>query len=242
MTLPALIIEDDPDIVDLVSLHISDTGLTLESAFNGTEGLRKIFENDYSVLVLDWNLPGLSGIEICRRLRQSGRYLPIIMLTSRTEVIDRVTALEIGVDDYLVKPFHIRELNARIVALLRRSRIISEKQGQTEEETSAPLRLGELHIDRNTRRVQKNGKEIELTSKEYDLLVFLAERAGRPYTRDQLLERVWEYESSGYAKVVTIYIARLRAKIEDDPENPFYLETVRGVGYRFCDSFITGKS
>ena len=231
-----LIIEDDPDIVDLVALNISDTGLGLESAADGAEGLRKLQERPYSLLLLDWNLPGLSGIEICRQIRGVDQLLPIIMLTSREEEIDRVTALELGVDDYIVKPFSTRELNARIVALLRRSRIASTNRtlGAPAEGESATLCFGELTIDPGIRRVLRANCEIELSKREFDLLYFLAKSPGRPYTREQILNNIWGYHSTGYQRVVTVCIANLRKKLEIDPNKPVYLETVRGIGYRFA--------
>lgn len=226
-----LIIEDDPDIVDLVKINIQDIGLTLDSATNGVDGLEKATESKYSLIILDLMLPELDGMEVCKRIRANDDHTPILMLTAKSEELDKVLGLELGADDYLTKPFSIRELLARIKAILRRV----EVDTQVESGEYETIQFGDLSIDLEKRKVSLAKVTVELTAKEFDLLSLFAKHPGRTYTRQELLDLVWGYQFEGYDHTVNSHINRLRSKIEADPSNPVYLRTVWGVGYRFAE-------
>ena len=227
-----LIIEDDQDISRLVQLHLEDLGSTVDMDHRGDTGLLKALSNPYDFIILDLTLPGLDGIEICRRLRARPSYTPILMLTARSTEFDRVLGLEIGADDYLSKPFSIRELLARVKALFRRVDALGPKALAENEEI---IHAGHLEIDPEKRKVTLQGKAVELTAKEFDLLVQFARHPGRVYSRSQLLDIVWGYGHDGYEHTVNSHINRLRSKIESNPARPRYVITVWGVGYRFSD-------
>jgi DNA-binding response OmpR family regulator len=227
-----LVIEDDKEIVDLVSLHLRDMGLEVERAGNGRDGLEKALAGEHVLIILDLMLPEIDGLEICRRVRHARGYTPILMLTAKSEELDTVVGLEVGADDYMTKPFSVRELVARVRAILRRA---SELAGPSpHEQTEEPLRIGDLAIDRRGRRVLVAGKEVPLTAKEFDLLLLFAEHPNQAFSRRQLLERVWGYHYEGYEHTVNSHINRLRGKIEQDPSRPRYIQTVWGFGYRFA--------
>jgi DNA-binding response OmpR family regulator len=230
-----LVVEDDPDIASLVALHLGDLGCDVKLARDGLSGLAEAQQGDYDLLVLDLMLPGLEGLEITRRIRESSRYTPILMLTAKSSEIDRVVGLEVGADDYLTKPFSIRELLARVKALFRRVEAVTAA-ARAEEEEEKEIRYRGLAIDVGKRRVELEGSEVELTAKEFDLLVHFARHPGRVYTRSELLDRVWGYAHDSYQHTVNSHINRLRAKIEKDPAHPEYVLTVWGVGYKFNDS------
>ena len=228
-----LIIEDDHDIARLVELHLRDLNCDAEIEHDGARGLRSALEQDHDLIVLDLMLPGLDGLEICKRIRASSKgHVPILMLTAKSTEVDRVVGLEIGADDYLTKPFSILELVARVKALFRRVEALA-----LESEIVADVidRRG-LHIDKSKREVSVDGREVKLTAKEFDLLFYFAAHPGRVFTRGQLLDRVWQYGHDGYEHTVNSHINRLRAKIEADPSTPRYIETVWGVGYRFPEN------
>jgi DNA-binding response OmpR family regulator len=189
--------------------------------------------NRYDLVVLDLMLPGTDGLEICRRLRAQSNYVPILMLTAKSTELDRVVGLEIGADDYLTKPFSIRELQARVKALFRRVAAMSR---QADQSANGVLRLGKLEIDSARRSVTLDGRNVTLTAKEFDLLLQFARHPGRVYTRTQLLDLVWGYSYDGYEHTVNSHINRLRAKMEDNPAKPRYILTVWGVGYKFTDT------
>ena len=223
----ALIIEDDHDIVDLLSIHLSDMHCQVSHAYDGHNGLKLARENDYDLILLDLMLPYMDGLDICRSLRAEGNRVPIIMLTAKSEEIDKVLGLESGADDYLTKPFSIRELQARIKAVFRRT----ERTAPAPEKVDLrPIRLGELEVDPGKRKVSVHSKRVELTPKE------LARHPGRSYSRTELLQLVWGYEFSGYEHTVNAHINRLRAKIEPDMRHPRYILTTWGVGYRCNDA------
>ena len=231
---PILIIEDDRPTFEVIEANLQGFGYPIEHCSHGTVALQKALENNYRLIVLDVNLPGIDGFEICRTLRKEKPLLGILMLTSRTDEIDKVLGLELGADDYLAKPFSVRELRARTKALLRRSEAVEEiLQRKTEEEI---ITAGELRINQAQRLVLLREQEIELTALEFDLLAFLAANPGKPFTREQLIRHVWHYETDSYDRTVTVLANRLRSKIEDDPQNPKYILTERGVGYRFARS------
>jgi DNA-binding response OmpR family regulator len=227
-----LIIEDDPQIAELVRLHLRDEGLVLEHAADGESGLRMARGGDHALVILDLMLPGMDGMEVCRRIRGERRQLPILMLTAKAEEFDKVLGLELGADDYLTKPFSVRELVARVKAILRR---VEELRAGTGEAPAPAIERGALRIDLERRRVSLDGRAVDLTSKEFDLLSLFAAHPGRAYNREQLLNLVWGYSFSGYEHTVNSHINRLRRKIEADPSHPRFIRTVWGFGYRFAD-------
>ncbi len=224
-------IEDDHSIVELASIHLKDIHCNLTKAYTGFQGLDYAFTNTYDVIILDIMLPDIDGIEICKRLRAEKNYTPIMMLTARSEEIDKIIGLETGADDYLTKPFSIREFIARVKALIRRSELgIKEKEVQDEV-----LQYDELCIDSQKRRVTMCNQKIELTPKEFDLLYLFMSNPGISYSRETLLNLVWGYEFTGYEHTVNSHINRLRTKIEPDITQPKYILTTWGIGYRFND-------
>jgi two-component system alkaline phosphatase synthesis response regulator PhoP len=228
-----LIVEDDADIADLIELHLIDQNWQVEKAQTGQIGLDLALSGDFDLVILDLMLPEIDGLEICRRLRQEKQYIPILVVTSRAEEFDRVLGLEVGADDYITKPFSIRELIARIKAIFRR---VSAASDITASENDAEvLNFDQLTVDAPKRKVTLDGRKIELTSKEYELLALFARNPGRAYSRQNLLEQVWGYQYNGYDHTVNSHINRLRAKIEADPSNPRYIKTVWGHGYRFAE-------
>ncbi len=231
MTRNVLIIEDSPDIARLVRLHLRDIDCQADIAADGAAGLAMFRRGNYELVVLDLMLPGMDGLAVCQKLRAEPGYVPILMLTAKTAELDRVLGLEMGADDYLTKPFSIPELLARIKALFRRVEALSDKKDVAEP----VLVLGDLTIDAEKRRVRIGEREVALTAKEFDLLLYFARQPGRVYSRIQLLDDVWGYNHEGYEHTVNSHINRLRAKIEDDPAKPRYILTVWGVGYKFAE-------
>jgi two-component system alkaline phosphatase synthesis response regulator PhoP len=228
-----LIIEDDRNIVDLAKIHIRDLGYETDSAGDGESGLNKALGEKYALIILDIMLPKMDGLEVCRRFRQNDQLTPVLMLTAKSEELDKVLGLELGADDYLTKPFSVRELVARIKAILRR--IETERQSPAREKEPSILDYDKLVIDTGKRKVTLSGEKIELTAKEFDLLVLFASHPGRTYNRQQLLDLVWGYHFDGYDHTVNSHINRLRSKIERDPSRPDFIRTVWGVGYRFAE-------
>lgn len=226
-----LLIEDDAEIADLCAIHLQDAGYRLERVADGEAGLRKAAGGAYALVILDLMLPGLDGLEVCKRLREMDSRLPILMLTAKAEEIDKVLGLELGADDYLTKPFSIREFIARVKAILRRTQMLNERGAGEPVE----LVYDGLTINLEKRRVTLGGTPVELTAKEFDLLAHFATNPGKPYNREQLLNQVWGYSFSGYEHTVNSHINRLRAKIEVNPSSPRFVITVWGYGYRFAD-------
>ena len=227
-----LVIEDELDIAKLVQLHLQDLPCEVNLAFDGMAGLAEAEANAYELIILDLKLPGLDGLEVCKRLRARGRYTPILMLTSKSGEIDRVLGLEMGADDYLTKPFSVMELTARVKALFRRVEMLGRKEAAAE---ASVIQAREMVIDIERHAVVVRGQGVELTAREFDLLVHFARHPGRVYSREQLLDQVWGYQHSGYDHTVNSHINRLRSKIERDPQNPEYIHTVWGVGYKFAE-------
>ena len=225
-----LLIEDHRDIAQLVSMHLADQDMTVEHAGDGTLGLSKALDNAHQLIILDLMLPGLDGLELCRQLRTQGCQTPVLMLTARSTELDRVLGLEIGADDYLTKPFSVRELVARVKAILRRV----TPAATTTSGPRAMLQTGDLSVDQETREVQLAGQDVQLTAREFDLLTHFMRHPGRVFSRGQLLDQVWGYSHSGYEHTVNSHINRLRAKIESEPARPQFIRTVRGVGYKFA--------
>jgi DNA-binding response OmpR family regulator len=227
-----LLVEDDLDISHLVRLHLRDLGYEVEIAADGTKGLNRALTTQYDLIILDLMLPGIDGMEVCRRLRAQPDYTPVLMLTAKSSEIDRVLGLEMGADDYLTKPFSIRELLARVKAIFRRVEVLGT--GQPEDKSDV-LAVDDLVLDAAKRKVTLSGEPVQLTSREFELLQHFAQNPGRVYTRSQLLDQVWGYGYEGYEHTVNSHINRLRGKIENDPANPRFIKTVWGVGYKFAD-------
>lgn len=232
-----LIIEDDTDIAKLVTIHLNDLACKARHCLTGEEGLALALTEKFDLIILDIMLPGMDGLEVCRKLRAKENTTPILMLTAKSEEIDKVLGLEIGADDYMTKPFSIRELVARIKAILRRQTI----QKSTDQALEAIIQIDDLIIEQAKRKVLLKGNRIELTPKEYDLLVLLALHPGKSYSREDLLNVIWGYEFSGYEHTVNSHINRLRSKIETDFSKPHYILTTWGVGYRFNDELAIKK-
>jgi two-component system OmpR family response regulator len=220
-----LIVEDDPNILEVLKYNLGKEGYDTFTAVDGVQALELARTNKPDLIILDIMLPKMSGFEVCRILRKE-MAIPIIMLTARDDEIDKVTGLDLGADDYMTKPFSIRELMARIRAMLRRVEI----QTVIPE---TPLRFGDLEVDTLHHVITRAGNTLNLSPKEFDLLVFLTSNKGLVFSRDQLLEKVWGYEYSGDTRTVDVHIRWLREKIEDNSEEPKRLITVRGVGYKF---------
>ena len=228
MTRTVLIVDDDSNVRALLTLHLSEQGYKVTEAGDGDRGLTLALSGSYDLVLLDVSLPGKDGLSICRELRSRGVDVPIMMLTNRGDEIDKVLGLELGADDYVAKPFSIREVLARAKALLRRT-----------ADSVAPvvqhLQVGDLSIDAASREVTLSGEAISLTSTEFDLLFFMVRNAGRAFSREQLLASVWGYTSSSYEHTVNVTINRVRSKIERNPASPEFIQTVWGVGYKFVE-------
>ncbi len=227
-----LVIEDDPDIAGMLTLHLRAEGFEIAVESSGEAGLEHLRRERPDLLVLDLMLPGIDGLHVCRKVRESGDYLPIIILSAKSSETQRVVGLELGADDYLTKPFSMNELIARIHAVLRRMAAAA----QLADQRAGAIRHGDLHIDPIAREVRMRDREIALTSKEFDLLALFARHTGRVFRRSELLDEIWGHTHDGYEHTVNTHINRLRAKIERDPANPHYILTVWGVGYRFSPS------
>ena len=224
-----ILIEDNRDIADLVKLHLHDIGIQVDIYHDGLQGWQAIKQKPYDLIMLDVMLPSMDGLEICKLIRsQSKQYIPILMLTSRSSELDRVLGLELGADDYLTKPFSLLEMVARVKALIRRHRAMTDELDEAEE-----LHFQNLDINTQTREVVRQEIHLELTAKEFDLLLHFAKHPGQVFDRSQLLDKVWGYSHSGYEHTVNSHINRLRSKLEADPATPEYIKTVWGVGYQF---------
>jgi two-component system alkaline phosphatase synthesis response regulator PhoP len=228
-----LIVEDEPNIIELVTYNLEKEGWLVSKAQTGEEGWEKIQAEHPDIILLDLMLPGIDGMEICRRTRQNKltRDIPIIILTAKAEEADRVLGLESGADDYVTKPFSPRELVARIRAVLRRA-----DKSFTENADKETLILGPIKMDLRQHKVLVDNQEIDLTPKEFDLLNLLMSHPGRAFSREYLLENLWGYEFFGDTRTVDVHVRRLRQKIEENPAQPYWLETVRGVGYRIREA------
>ena len=231
MTRNVLIIEDNPGIGDLVQMHVADLGMTPVLCDRGDTGLARFQEGDIDLVILDLMLPGLDGLSVCREIRSGAGYVPVLMLTAKSTELDRVLGLEMGADDYLTKPFSVAELSARVKALFRRVDAMAATPETSNGDTE--LQTDGLRMDPARRRVFVHDKEVELTAREFDLLWHFASQPGRVFSRTQLLDKVWGYNHEGYEHTVNTHINRLRGKIETDPSQPEFIETVWGVGYRF---------
>jgi DNA-binding response OmpR family regulator len=226
-----LVVEDDPDLQDLLDLHLGDFGYRVDVVGDGREGIERARLGDYALVILDRMLPGMEGVEVCRRLRAEGVLTPVLMLTARGEEADKVLGLDTGADDYVTKPFAIRELLARVGALIRRRRLDGTEHGDARHD----IAVGPVVLAPQKRTVTLHGAPVELTAKEFDLLALFARHPGRAFSRQELLDLVWGYQYAGYSHTVNSHINRLRSKIEPDPAHPRFIRTVWGVGYRFAE-------
>ncbi|NWF81273.1 MAG: response regulator transcription factor [Chloroflexi bacterium] len=222
-----LIVDDEQPIVDLVASYLTAEGFAVERAFDGPSALTLARSIRPDLVILDVMLPGLDGIEVCRRLHQETAVY-VLMLTARTDEVDKLIGLSVGADDYLTKPFSPRELVARVKAILRRARAPLEKVAER-----PVLQFGAISIDPERREVQHRGAQVELTPREFDLLYAMASHPGRVFTREELLRRVWGPDFAGIDRVVDVHVGTLRRKLEEDPTGPPLVQTVRGVGYKF---------
>ena len=217
-----LLVEDDPSIREIASLGLKEAGFRVTAAVDGREGLTRALHDPFDAIVLDVMLPSLDGFDVCREIRKQSR-VPIVMLTARTDTLDVVVGLESGADDYVTKPFEMPELVARVRAVLRRAQAAPEE---------TRLSVGLLEVDPAGFTARKDGKDLSLTATEFRLLLEMARRPGQVFTRELLLQRVWNYDYLGDSRLVDVAVQRLRAKLEEDPAHPRVIKTVRGVGYR----------
>ena len=225
-----LVVEDERELALVIRRHVEELGHEVQIAGSGEQALEAVTAQAFDLVLLDIMLPGVDGLEVCRRLRAKKLYMPVIMLTARSSEVDKVLGLETGADDYITKPFSLKELGARIRAMFRRA----ETPGQDGQQSAAGITVGDvLWIAPDSREVRVRGQDISLTQKEFDLLLHFARNPGRVYTRAQLLDAVWGYTHDGYEHAVNCHINRLRAKIERDPSKPEMIVTVWGVGYKF---------
>ena len=228
-----LIVDDERAIVDILKYNLEKNDMTAVCAYDGGEGLRLARESDPDVILLDVMLPVMDGFEVCRTLRAEGNNVPIIMITAREEETDKVFGLELGADDYITKPFSMREVVARVRTNMRRAVAMAPQSAP--EPSGDQLRAKDLVIDKARHAVFKDGKEIELTQREYELILYLAENPGKVISREELMSRVWQYDYYGDLRAVDVAIRRLREKLEPNPSEPEYVMTKRGAGYYFAD-------
>lgn len=227
-----LIVEDDPNIAQLIAIHLRDLPAEVTIIHQGWQGLDEALSGKYDFLVLDLMLPGLNGLEICRQLRQKKQYIPVLMLTARSEEQDKIAGLELGADDYLTKPFSPGELLARVRTILRRTR----REDLQMEKQMLRIERGNLCIDMEMRTLRKGADPIDLTVKEFELLQLFMLNPGRSYTRQEVLDEIWGEQFEGLEHTVNTHINRLRAKIEDNLAQPRYILTAWGIGYKFNDN------
>ena len=234
-----LIVEDEQNIVDILSFNLEREGYNTLEAYDGKTGLQLALEQNPDLVLLDLMLPGMDGFDVCREIRKAGSAVPIIMLTAREEETDKVLGLELGADDYITKPFAMRELLARVKANIRRMSMAPAAPAAPAPEpqqTQRRLELGRVCVDLERATVYKDGQPLELTQREYDLIRFLASQPGKVFSREALMEHVWNYEGYvGDVRAVDVAIRRLREKIEDDPASPKFIVTKRGMGYYFAE-------
>ncbi len=233
MGIKILVVDDDPDIAELIRINLVDSGYQVQVCSDGRQGLAEGVSGNYGLIILDLMLPVMNGNDICKAIREKDRTTPILMLTIKSELVDKVLGLELGADDYMTKPFGIQELIARVRALLRRVDV--RKDGGGRNDLDEIIERDDLKIDLVKRRVYRGTQEIVLTPKEFDLLAYLASSPGRAFSRQELLSYIWGYDSSGYEHTIDTHVNRLRSKIEVKASEPRYVLTVWGVGYRFND-------
>lgn len=224
-----LIVEDEPSIVTLIKYNLEKAGFLTDVAYNGEDAIKKTEENKFDLIVLDLMLPKMDGMEVCKTIRKNNNYIPILMLTAKDDEYDKIYGLEMGADDYLTKPFSPKELIARINAILRRT------EQRTENAAPLVLEVGDIKVHPDRFEAFFKGDLLELTRKEFELLVYLIQHKGQILSREQLLSSVWEYDFVGDTRIVDVQVSHLRDKIEADSKNPTYIKTVRGFGYKLED-------
>lgn len=232
-----LIVEDEQNIVDILSFNLGREGYDTLEAYDGVTGLQLALENNPDLILLDLMLPGMNGFDVCRQVRQSGSSTPILMLIAREEESDKVLGLELGADDYITKPFSMRELLARVKANIRRVSMAPAAPSFPEKDNANLQQLGRVTIDREKAAICKDGRPLDLSQREYDLICYLAAQPGKVFSREALMEHVWNYEGYvGDVRAVDVAVRRLREKIEDNPASPKFIVTKRGMGYFFGES------
>ncbi|MCQ6278344.1 response regulator transcription factor [Bacillus sp. EB600] len=227
-----LVVDDEQSIVTLLQYNLEQTGFEVITAMDGETGRDLAEKEAPDIIILDLMLPKLDGMEVCKQLRQKKVLIPILMLTAKDEEFDKVLGLELGADDYLVKPFSPREVIARVKAILRRMQVTKDEYQAKEEEISEFIQIGDLKLAPEQYEAYFKGELLELTLKEFELLLYLAKNKGRVLTRDQLLSAVWNYDFAGDTRIVDVHISHLREKIERDSKKPTYIKTIRGLGYK----------
>ncbi|MFJ7637529.1 response regulator transcription factor [Peribacillus sp. NPDC097264] len=232
MSKKILVVDDEQSIVTLLQYNLEQAGYSVITALDGEEGLQAAVELCPDLVVLDLMLPKLDGLEVCKQLRQQKINIPILMLTAKDDEFDKVLGLELGADDYLTKPFSPREVVARIKAILRRSQHSNSTENNDDPENDS-LKIGDLKIFPERYEAYFEENQLELTPKEFELLLYLVKNKGRVLTRDQLLSTVWNYDFAGDSRIVDVHISHLREKIESDTKKPLYIKTIRGLGYKF---------
>ncbi|CAH0204460.1 response regulator transcription factor [Peribacillus sp. NPDC101481] len=232
MSKKILVVDDEQSIVTLLQYNLEQSGYTVITALDGEQGLEAAVDIRPDLVVLDLMLPKMDGLEVCKQLRQQKINIPILMLTAKDDEFDKVLGLELGADDYLTKPFSPREVVARIKAILRRSQLQSNGSESSQDQEDGLLKLGELKVFPERYEAFFDEQQLELTPKEFELLLYLAKNKGRVLTRDQLLSAVWNYDFAGDSRIVDVHISHLREKIEKDTKKPLYIKTIRGLGYK----------
>lgn len=223
-----LVVDDEKAIRLLLKVNLEQAGYTVKEACNGVDALKSLEQSLFDLMILDVMMPELDGIDVCRRVKVLYPNMPVIMLSAKSEEFDRILGLEMGADDYVAKPFSPRELLARIKAVFRRV-----EQHQVTTTTSEQYTCGDIVLDKNTYKVFVYGKEVKLTLKEFELLLYFMKNANRVLSRQRLIDAVWQYDFSGETRMIDVHIANLREKIEKNPKEPLYIKTIRGVGYQF---------
>lgn len=229
MSQKVLVVDDEQSIVTLLQYNLQQSGFEVVTAYDGEEGLEKIFSEKPDIVVLDLMLPKMDGVEVCKSVRNEKNQVPILMLTAKDDEFDKVLGLELGADDYMTKPFSPREVIARIKAILRRSHTIKTVE---DEKDNKEIIIGKIKVLPEHFEAYRNDVLLDLTPKEFELLIYLIERQGRVITREHMLNSVWNYEFAGDSRIVDVHISHLREKIEDNPKQPQYIKTVRGLGYK----------
>ncbi|MDM5211360.1 response regulator transcription factor [Peribacillus sp. RS7] len=232
MSKKILVVDDEQSIVTLLQYNLEQAGYSVITALDGEQGLQAAVDIRPDLVVLDLMLPKMDGLEVCKELRQQKINIPILMLTAKDDEFDKVLGLELGADDYLTKPFSPREVVARIKAILRRSQFQSNGSDSSQDQEDGLLKLGELKVFPERYEAFFDEQQLELTPKEFELLLYLAKNKGRVLTRDQLLSAVWNYDFAGDSRIVDVHISHLREKIEKDTKKPLYIKTIRGLGYK----------
>ncbi|MCU7558344.1 response regulator transcription factor [Macrococcus capreoli] len=229
MSQKVLVVDDEQSIVTLLQYNLQQSGFEVVTAYDGEEGLEKIFSEKPDIVLLDLMLPKMDGVEVCKSVRNEKNQVPILMLTAKDDEFDKVLGLELGADDYMTKPFSPREVIARIKAILRRSNALKMVE---EEKENKEIVIGKIKVLPEHFEAYRNDELLDLTPKEFELLIYLIERQGRVITREHMLNSVWNYEFAGDSRIVDVHISHLREKIEENPKQPQYIKTVRGLGYK----------